>query len=210
MQVKRVKLDSLKAASYNPESRTLEGSRNLAALKASIEKIGLVYPIAVDSDGNVIDGHRRLACAKMLGWEDIPVLIIGKGVTADEAYAEINACNQKMDGNQTLQVYLKNPNAVTVRSRRTMESYEQMAGRDLLVRAAKQGTSVRVFMIAKSICQYVSDENPAFYKKTVKWLMKHRNQVVVSHYIRLQLPAQTLHRAITANKEFAHSFAVGE
>ena len=37
-----------------------------AALRASIERFGVLVPIVVDSDGNVLDGHHRLAIANEL------------------------------------------------------------------------------------------------------------------------------------------------
>lgn len=209
MQVKRMKMADLKVAEYNPESRTIEGSKNLKTLEASIARIGLIYPLAVDSKGNIIDGHRRYSAAKALGWDEIPVLIVGEGISADEAYAEINACNLKMDGNQTLQVFIKNPNAVTARSRRLLEGYEQMAGRDLLIRLIKNGGSVRTLQTAKSIGTYTEDNAEAFYRKTVRWLMKHRAVVLVNHYMQLQQPAKTLHEAIAKNRPLVSNITTG-
>ena len=49
---------------------------DIAALAASIEDIGLLNPITVDSDGNLLAGGRRLAVCKRLGLQKIPVNIV--------------------------------------------------------------------------------------------------------------------------------------
>jgi ParB-like chromosome segregation protein Spo0J len=45
-----------------------------AALRDSIEKNGVLVPITVDEDGNVIDGHHRLTLANLLG-KDCPRIV---------------------------------------------------------------------------------------------------------------------------------------
>jgi N6-adenosine-specific RNA methylase IME4/ParB-like chromosome segregation protein Spo0J len=44
-------------------------------LADNIAKIGLLQPIAVTSDGQLVAGQRRLEAAKHLGWNEIPVFI---------------------------------------------------------------------------------------------------------------------------------------
>lgn len=39
----------------------------------SIKRVGLIHPIVVDSDLNLLAGERRLTACKMLGWNEVPI-----------------------------------------------------------------------------------------------------------------------------------------
>ena len=54
-------------------------------LAASIELLGVLVPVIVDDDGYLIAGHRRLAAAKKLGLEEIPVVIDEGNIAAAAA-----------------------------------------------------------------------------------------------------------------------------
>lgn len=53
------------------------------ALKADIAKNGVVVPVETDEDGNILDGHHRVAICKMLGIADWP-RFVRKGLSEDE------------------------------------------------------------------------------------------------------------------------------
>jgi ParB-like chromosome segregation protein Spo0J len=58
-------------------SRVRTDFGNLSALAASIKQIGLLHPIGVTTDMQLVFGERRLrACRDMLKWEEIPARII--------------------------------------------------------------------------------------------------------------------------------------
>ncbi len=44
---------------------------DLSALKQSMRRHGLLQPVLIDSDNNLIAGFRRLEAAKELGWETL-------------------------------------------------------------------------------------------------------------------------------------------
>jgi ParB family chromosome partitioning protein len=48
---------------------------NIDLLAQFIKEEGLLYPILVDKDGNLIDGYRRLVALKQLGIEETEVII---------------------------------------------------------------------------------------------------------------------------------------
>jgi ParB family transcriptional regulator, chromosome partitioning protein len=52
---------------------------DIAGLAESIEDIGLLQPIIVTPDGLLLCGERRLRACKLLGWTEIPVVIIKGG-----------------------------------------------------------------------------------------------------------------------------------
>jgi len=45
-------------------------------LAHSIDAVGLLHPIVITPDGELIAGQRRLEACKLLGWQEIPVRII--------------------------------------------------------------------------------------------------------------------------------------
>jgi N6-adenosine-specific RNA methylase IME4/ParB-like chromosome segregation protein Spo0J len=49
---------------------------DIAALAQSIRTIGLLHPVVVTCQGQLIAGARRLAACQQLGWEGIPVRVI--------------------------------------------------------------------------------------------------------------------------------------
>jgi ParB family chromosome partitioning protein len=51
---------------------------DLDALAASMDALGLLHPVVVAPDGLLLCGERRVAAAKLLGWETIPVTIRSK------------------------------------------------------------------------------------------------------------------------------------
>jgi len=49
---------------------------NIDALVASIKRLGLLQPIGVDSEYNLIFGERRLLACKNLKWKEVPVRVL--------------------------------------------------------------------------------------------------------------------------------------
>lgn len=48
---------------------------DIKPLMNSIKKYGLLHPVIIDSEYNLIAGHRRLESARQLGWTSIDVII---------------------------------------------------------------------------------------------------------------------------------------
>ncbi len=66
------KLSDLKPAPYNPRRMTQPA---LGALKASLERFGLVQPIVVNrATGHVVGGHQRLEALRQIGAEEVDVV----------------------------------------------------------------------------------------------------------------------------------------
>jgi N6-adenosine-specific RNA methylase IME4 len=56
---------------------------DLDSLAESMDRIGLLHPIGVDSDHRLIWGRRRLAAAQILGWEEIHAVVVDLDDGAD-------------------------------------------------------------------------------------------------------------------------------
>lgn len=57
-------------------SRYRQTVGDLTSLVQSIERVGLLHPVVVTSNGELIAGARRLAACLQLGWQSIPVHVI--------------------------------------------------------------------------------------------------------------------------------------
>jgi len=77
MEVKKVVIDNLKPAEYNPRSLT---EKEYKDLKNSLERFGFVEPLVVNSaeerENIIIGGHQRWRVAKDMGYKEVPVYYI--------------------------------------------------------------------------------------------------------------------------------------
>jgi ParB family chromosome partitioning protein len=49
---------------------------NIEVLAKSIAAVGLLHPITIDPNGNLLAGHRRLAACQHLGLTEVPVRVV--------------------------------------------------------------------------------------------------------------------------------------
>lgn len=72
--IKKMKVDDLDVAKYNPRTISPEALRGL---NSSIERFGLVQPIVWNErTGTIVGGHQRLKVLKKLGAEDTEVIVV--------------------------------------------------------------------------------------------------------------------------------------
>jgi len=156
-------------ASYNPINRT--DATNIVDLVKSISENGQFMPILCDPNLTIIDGHRRHAALVRL---DEPMCFI-RVVDCDsaKAYAEVNSASKKLSGNDHLNVYLKNPDAMPATARRGMEKMESILGKDGARHIAEKGGSIATFKQAMQVCKYCGVEaQGAWVQSVCKWLME--------------------------------------
>lgn len=70
---------------------------DIDALALSITTIGLLSPIVVDKDNNLVTGHRRLTACRKLGWPNVPVRRVRQitdAVSALIAERDENTCRK--------------------------------------------------------------------------------------------------------------------
>lgn len=202
MQVKSVMLNTLKFSSHNPPERTRKDSLNLKRLVQSLEKVGLQYPILIDKkdEQTVIDGHRRVAAARLLGWDSIPALFTSND-DVERIYAEVNAESRPLGGHENLRVWLKRPNAVADQLRKRLEAHEETFGRQLLIRTADHGYAPTIFCVVILAARYVGHaDDTVFLTRCLKWCLKHRNPHYVRAYIRMGNSPKALYRLVMSGK----------
>lgn len=68
--------DSIDIESIKIEGRHRKDLGDLKKLADSMRDLGLLQPVAVDGNGVLVFGERRLAAARSLGWERIPANVV--------------------------------------------------------------------------------------------------------------------------------------
>jgi hypothetical protein len=167
-QTKLLRVDGVKEAAHNPASRVRPGA--LKALVRSMGEVGLIYPILVDQGHTVIDGHRRLAAARELGWDSVAAIVVE--ADADRIYASVNETARKMSGAESLAVWLANGNAVGPRAAKTFAEMRQALGADLVREACERGLSSRVWSTALRVGRYCALQDRVSLRRVFAWLMR--------------------------------------
>jgi ParB family transcriptional regulator, chromosome partitioning protein len=67
----KVKIDDIKIS-----ARIRIENTDITPLKKSIEEIGLLNPIIVNEEKELLSGYRRLTACRELGWEEIDAVVL--------------------------------------------------------------------------------------------------------------------------------------
>lgn len=204
--LRKVKIGDLKPSPHNPKSRTDIKSAKMRHTMRNIEEIGLIYPIAVTKDLVIIDGHRRWTCCKALGWDEIPILVVANE-NANAVYAGVNSNSDTMSGYQVLQVWLQEPDAVSLKAQKIIQRHDEVFGRAMLRELIKAKMSYHTLSTAVRISRYTDDASEEMLRKAATWLIKHRNNRVVKSYMALQQPPKKLWDMIRKDKNLELTFA---
>lgn len=165
--IKELRVSVIKGAEYNPEDR-VKGV-GIHELADSMSRIGLIYEIVVDEKNVLIDGHRRVAAAKLLEWPTIMAKVM-PSEQRDAIYGQVNFTAKKMVGRDSLGVWLQNKEAVSPKQASEFAKMEAHIGRKLVSRIFKEGLSARVWKTAIAIGKYIQLED---ITKIVEWLLDH-------------------------------------
>lgn len=95
MEFKKLKIDSLVPATYNPRKKLKPGDSEFEKIKNSIQEFGYVEPVIVNKDLTVIGGHQRISVLKNLGFTEIDCVLIDVDKTKEKA---LNIALNKISG----------------------------------------------------------------------------------------------------------------
>lgn len=85
MEFKRLKIDDLIPASYNPRKKLKPGDKEFEKIKNSIKEFGYSEPVIVNSDLTIIGGHQRVSVLQALGYSEIDCVVINIDKTKEKA-----------------------------------------------------------------------------------------------------------------------------
>lgn len=89
--------DTIIATPYNPSARTKDGAE-FRKLCASIKTYGIIQPLIITADRDLVDGNRRLAAAKLAGSIYVECIILPLTVDKDKVFGEVNTTSMKING----------------------------------------------------------------------------------------------------------------
>lgn len=95
MEFKKLKINALIPASYNPRKKLKPGDAEYEKIKNSITEFGYVDPIIVNSDMTIIGGHQRWSVLKALGYDEVDCVVIEIDKTKEKA---LNIALNKVTG----------------------------------------------------------------------------------------------------------------
>lgn len=194
MAIRLVPINKIKAAPWNPPNRLEE--RKLEKLAESISDIGLVYPVAIDENNQLVDGHRRLAVAKGMRWDAIPAIVITSEFA--HSYGSLNDSQQRMSGNDLIGIYLSNPDALIKKQKRKIERIEEVCGKPCLQLLLKCGLTAGTFDIAMRVVRYTEAAvEPA---NALRWLIRHGLGGTMRHLLDAGIPKKTIVMAVQEDK----------
>lgn len=185
-RVEYVAIELIKPAPFNPPDRAT--ARSITDLKASIERVGIIYPLVVTKDFDLVDGHRRLACAVALGMKTVPVII--RPDNQLELFYEVNQPQKKLTRSDELWVYLSG-GLVRGEGLANIRTLERMIGRDGLEILAEERVSPRgILQVTMMLLRYTSKGEPdpttgdnTFANRAVMWLVYNRQTFAVRRAI---------------------------
>jgi ParB family chromosome partitioning protein len=96
-----------------PVDRIIVGDRHridlgdIDALAASIDDVGLLHPIVVNTANRLIAGRRRLEAVRKLGWDEVPVHVVGglhHALAALRAERDENTCRKEFTPSEAVAI----------------------------------------------------------------------------------------------------------
>jgi len=95
MEFRKLNVDTLIPAQYNPRKELKTGDAEFEKIKNSITEFGFVDPIIVNSDMTIIGGHQRLSVLKALGYIEVDCVVVEVDKTKEKA---LNIALNKVTG----------------------------------------------------------------------------------------------------------------
>lgn len=100
MEVKKIAVDKINPAKYNPRKKLKPGDAEYEKLKRSIKEFGYVEPIIWNQrTGNIVGGHQRFTVLKNEGYKEVDCVVVDLGEQEEKA---LNIALNKIHGDWDL------------------------------------------------------------------------------------------------------------
>ena len=202
--VQILRVNEIIEAPFNPPGRIEKGK--LESLRDSIARLGILTPLTVSRDKRLIDGHRRLACAKALGMTEVPCLVVSVGL--QEGWTEHNVHTAPISAAQLMyanslglsEEYIPpKQRSIIARFRETAgERYEEFSA---------AGVSPNAIHAAWKAAKYVGRDTMGWKRKILWWMIDTTSQWHTERAIRLGFDPVVLRSAIMEGKPLRMSGA---
>lgn len=198
----RIRVADVKVSGLNPVSRT--AIRATDGLLESMRKYGWIdaYPIKLSHDGYVGDGHRRLACAKKLGINEITA------IRTDYTVAQLISFNQgtRQWNQEAWDAVAVKGVEVSAGAKQAQTLLEKLAGPDALEYVRDHGKSAAIGETLNRFLRYVNRTgDPIFGKKALCWIVEWNQGAEVKNAIKDLTEPQLLIDAVRNNRRLRRS-----
>lgn len=195
MKTEQILTSAIKPAKYNPKGR----AEHVNQLTKSIKEFGIIMPLVVDADNNLIDGHRRLASAKFLKLAKVPVIQLDSKMSKDKAYEVINSTSKKISNHDFIFIYI-NGGSIPKRAIVKIEQLKEIVGEEGLKKLGDHGATYTVLNYAWMVRKYCGETSDAFLKKVVFWLVYHKMIYATRRAMEGKVKKEVIQRAISSNR----------
>jgi len=98
MDIRKIPIDELSVAEYNPRKDLQPDDAEYIKLKRGIEAFGCVEPLVVNADMTVIGGHQRLKVLRELGYTEVDCVVVDLDKTQEKVLnIELNKISGEWD-----------------------------------------------------------------------------------------------------------------
>jgi len=130
--------------------------KDILGLATSIQEVGLIHTISIDSENNLLCGLRRLKACELLGWNEIECKIFPLNVEADEnLFRQEFTPEEKVNGLERIEERIKaqvsQKESLGGKGLEILPTLEVGATRDIV--AKKVGWSGRTYEKAKKVIE---------------------------------------------------------
>lgn len=202
----------IKVAHFNPAKRIKR--ETLTGLLLSIQKHGILEPLALAYDYVLADGHRRLECARLLDLKEVPVALYSDNtLNAETLWVVLNSETMNLTPTQWLAAIvaglpLETP-GFPERLKSRVKQLIEIVGQEGLERLVDEGRSPYVIDSAQRILTYCNRRgDEELFKKSVIWLSGVGNAWAVRAAMQEQIPADVLIEAIEEGAELRRAWEV--
>lgn len=203
----------IKTAKFNPHKR-IEPSR-LTGLLLSIRQHGILEPLVLAHDFTLADGHRRLACAKLLNMETVPCAHYKETpLEAPALWVVLNSDTLNLTPAQWLAAVeaglsIDTPGFPDTLKRRILLLIELM-GAEIIVKLVEENRSPHIVDVAERIARYCDRRgDKTFMRLTFIWLLGSGSAFAVRHAIDEEIDTELLIEAIEQDRELSRVWSVG-
>lgn len=209
-KVVMVPIGIIQVAPFNPENRTQENERLRTLMQGIKDLGGIVYPLIVSNDNKLIDGHRRLACAKALGIKEVPCIVLP--LELQQAWIVLNDTQLPIMGGGWTEIVYRGVSIANLptRQRRAMQHIYELIGTDGIEAMAQKSRpmSPHVLSWAKRIGRYIEDESDEMIAMILRWLIKHNMQKTARAAIESDVDPQVLMNSIKTDKPIRKAWEI--
>jgi hypothetical protein len=206
--IEYLNVNEIVAAPFNPASRTEK--RALTKLRREIEAAGgIIVPLVISGDNVLADGHRRLAIAKELGMETVPV--VRHTMPVADLWRTLNGATRPVTAKTWMEaVHDGMPlESVPDAQQRLIGDLIRIVGRRAFDALSDKSRSPHILSQARMVGRHCGDLGDRFLKKVILWFEAHEMQLAARKAVDAECPPEVLIAAIEENRPIREYWGIG-